>query len=235
MKAITFDATGTLLTVVRPVGETYAEVAMSFGVELAREDLSKGFAAEFPRMPPLAFPGSKPGEIPGLERDWWHRLVGSVVAHAGGVGEFGPFFDALYEHYARGGAWRAYPDALDALRQLKEEGYRLGVVSNYDSRLENVLRALELDHYFDVVVYSSAAGAAKPDPAIFEAALSALSVLPGDAVHVGDQPRTDIEGARACGMHAILLDRTGESRSGTSMVTVSSLLEVRAHLSPTDC
>ena len=80
---------------------------------------------------------------------------------------FSAFFDALYEHYGRGGAWRAYPEAEETLRAMRARGCRTAVISNFDSRLMNILRALELDHYFDLVTYSSASGAAKPESAIF--------------------------------------------------------------------
>ena len=234
MQAITFDATGTLITTTRPVGETYAQIARSFGCELAVDALSRGFATVFPRMPTLAFPGKSPGDIPSLEREWWHNLVSQVIDHAGGIDDFGPFFDALYEHFARGGAWLAYPEVPEVLEQLKSDGYRLGVISNFDSRLENILRALEIDHYFDVVVYSSVAGAAKPDPAIFATALHALSVAPHDTVHVGDRPGTDLQGAHAAGLHALLVDRnsrpTPHAGAGHGSPVISSLRELPEHL-----
>ena len=227
--AVTFDAAGTLITVARPVGVTYAEVARSFGAELAPESLDAGFALGFPRMPPLAFPGAAPGEIPGLERDWWRELVGQVVKQAGGVEDFEPFFDALYESYARGGAWRAYPEALETLQWLKARGYRVGVVSNFDSRLENILRALELDHCLDALVYSSIAGAAKPDAGIFATALRALGTRAEEVLHVGDNERADLEGARAAGLSALRVDRSAGEREAHPDV-ISSLSELRSRL-----
>ena len=217
LRAVTFDATGTLIALARPVGETYAEVARNFGAALDPDAIEIALRKAFPEMPPLAFPGAPANRIPRLERDWWRELVGRVVAGAGGVEPFAPFFDDLYEHYGRGGAWRVYPEVPEALESVRARGYHSAVVSNSDSRLANVLRALELDHYFDAVIYSSTSGAAKPDAAIFTLAVSRLGVRPEEVLHAGDDPRNDVEGARAAGLHGVLVDRgrpSGDTRDG---------------------
>ena len=229
LRALTLDATGTLITLARPVGETYAEVALSLGAEIDPDAVDAGLRTAFPQMPPLAFPGAAPSRIPGLERGWWRELVRRVVAEAGEVESFTAFFDALYEHYARGGAWRSYPEVADALRGLRSRGYRTAVVSNFDSRLVNILRALELDHYFDAVIYSSTSGAAKPQAAIFSLALSRLEVRPDEALHAGNDPCTDVEGARAAGLHSVLVDRSGP-QGGARDGAVASLLELETYL-----
>ena len=229
MRALTLDATGTLIALARPVGETYAEVARSFGADLDPEALEAALRKTFPEMPPLAFPGAPANRIPGLERGWWRELVGRAVAGAGGVAPFAPFFDALYEHYGRGGAWLAYPEAREALEGIRARGYRSAVVSNSDSRLANVLRALELDRYFDAVICSSTSGAAKPEAAIFALAVSRLGAGPGETLHVGDDPHNDVAGARAAGLHGLLVDRrrpAGDAREGV----IASLRELEARL-----
>src|SRR5205807_1475626 len=86
----------------------------------------------------------------------------------------------------------------------------LAVVSNFDGRLPRVLASLGLRPLVDLVVHSTAAAAAKPDPAIFRAALSALGVAPSAALHAGDGPVADVEGARRAGLRAVLLDRRPE-------------------------
>ena len=207
-RALTLDATGTLITLARPVGETYAEIARSFSAHLDPGAVESSLRRVFREMPPLAFPGASPSRVPGLERGWWRKLVSRVVASAGRVDAFSAFFDALYEHYSRGGAWRAYPEAAEVLTAVRARGCRTAVISNFDSRLMNILRALELDHYFDFVVYSSASGAAKPESMIFALTLSRLDVRPDEALHAGNDPRTDVEGALGAGLSAVLLDRT---------------------------
>lgn len=227
LRALTLDATGTLITLARPVGETYAEIARSFGARLDPAAVETSLRTVFLEMPPLSFPGASPSRIPGLERGWWRELVSRVVAAAGQVEAFSSFFDALYEHYARGGAWRAYPEAVEALQAVRSRGCRTAVISNFDSRLMNILRALELDHYFDLVTYSSASGAAKPESAIFALTLSRLDVRPENALHAGNDLRTDVEGARAAGLEGVLIDRA-RGKADPEGGVITSLLDLEA-------
>lgn len=101
----------------------------------------------------------------------------------------------------------SFPDAVRALRQLRRAGRRLAVVSNWDCSLPEVLAATGLAEHVDAVVASAAVGAAKPDPAIFAAALAALGVEPQRALHVGDTLELDVRGAQAAGIDAVLLRR----------------------------
>jgi putative hydrolase of the HAD superfamily len=103
----------------------------------------------------------------------------------------------------------AYPDAAPALRELRAHGLRLVVASNWDCSLGEVLERAGLASLVDGVVSSAMAGAAKPDPALFEAALDLAGCPPERALHVGDSVSKDIEGARCAGIAAVLLDRAG--------------------------
>jgi putative hydrolase of the HAD superfamily len=101
------------------------------------------------------------------------------------------------------------PDAVPALDALRDRGHRLAMVSNWDYTLPDELERLGISHYFEVVAVSATLGVAKPDPRIFHHALQALGVEAGDAVHCGDHPEKDCEGARAAGIRAVLVDREG--------------------------
>ena len=100
-----------------------------------------------------------------------------------------------------------YEDALPVLDDLRSRGIRLGLISNGQRDLEEfaVHHGLEVD----AIVGSLAHGRIKPDPSIFLAALAALEAAPDETVMVGDSYEDDIEGARALGIRAILLDRDG--------------------------
>jgi HAD superfamily hydrolase (TIGR01549 family) len=119
--------------------------------------------------------------------------------------------------------FRAYDDAAPALADLRERGLRLICVSNWDYALPEVLAGCGLAGLLDGVVTSAAVGAGKPDPAIFAAALELAGCEADAALHVGDSPREDIEGATAAGIWALMIDR---ERGGD----VASLAEVAAHL-----
>jgi putative hydrolase of the HAD superfamily len=105
--------------------------------------------------------------------------------------------------------FRAYPEVPDVLARLRARGARLAVVSNWDVSLHDVLERTELRPLVDTVVISAELGVAKPDPAIFRAALERLGTGPDGALHVGDSLEHDVAGARAAGLEAVLVARNG--------------------------
>jgi putative hydrolase of the HAD superfamily len=105
--------------------------------------------------------------------------------------------------------FRAYPEVPGVLARLREGGARLAVVSNWDVSLHDVLERTGLRPLVDAVVISAELGVAKPDPAIFRAALQRLGVAADGALHVGDSLEHDVAGARAAGLDAVLVARNG--------------------------
>ena len=209
IRAVTFDARGTLLKVRSSVGDTYAAVARRHGAELSTAAIEAAFSTVFPSMSPLAFPPMHHGQLRARERQWWRMLVERVFELADQqVDDFEGFFSELYSLYCGAEGWKPYREAASVLCLLRSAGYRLGVVSNFDSRIKDVLLALKMSMWFDAVVFSSRAGVAKPSAGIFQRALAELEVTADQALHVGDSLRNDWEGARNVGMRAILLDRT---------------------------
>jgi putative hydrolase of the HAD superfamily len=98
-----------------------------------------------------------------------------------------------------------FEDVMPVLEELRRAELRLGLVSNGIRDLREFVVHHKLD--VDAVVGSRAHGYVKPHPTIFQAALQQLGVEPADAVMVGDSLEEDIEGARALGLRAILMDR----------------------------
>jgi len=209
VRAVTLDAAGTLFDVAEPVGATYARLAAAHGIAVDPAAIERGFRTAFASAPPLAFPGASPVRLADHERAWWYTLVRAAFGHAAAAPAFDAVFADLYAHYARPAAWRLHPDVPDALAALRAHGMRLGIVSNFDGRLPALVAGLGLAPLVDVVTHSSQVGAAKPDARIFLAALGRLGVAPGEALHVGDDPRADVEGARAAGLAAVLIARRG--------------------------
>lgn len=117
-----------------------------------------------------------------------------------------------------------YPDAVPALRRLRDRGMRLVAVSNWDCSLPGVLEGCGIDGLLDGVVTSAGAGARKPAPAIFAAALELAGVQSDEALHVGDTADEDVAGARAAGIRPLLIDRQGSGGD------ISSLEEIDQHL-----
>lgn len=129
----------------------------------------------------------------------------------------------VYDEFGDPGRWRAYDDVRPAFERLRARGLKVGIVSNWDRRLEHLLRGLGLAEMIDTVVSSAVVGMRKPDPRIFEYACSAIDVAPANCVHVGDHQYADILGATAAGMTAVLIDRHGVDQTGTAIPSLDAL------------
>ena len=95
--------------------------------------------------------------------------------------------------------FHAYADSAPALRALRARGIRTVVVSNWDLSLHERLQETGLAELVDGAVASAEVGSAKPDGAIFAAALGSPGRGAGETWHVGDTPEADVDGARAAG------------------------------------
>jgi putative hydrolase of the HAD superfamily len=116
--------------------------------------------------------------------------------------------------------------AAEAVRELSEAGYRLGVVSNSNGEIDRILAKAGLAKPFEVIVDSGVVGVEKPDPRIFEIALERLDVKPEEAVYVGDLPWVDVRGATAAGIRPILID-PWDAFPEVDVVKIRALGEIR--------
>ena len=226
-----FDVAGTLIRVRDGVGVQYARVAGRFGLAADPNALEREFPRAFRAAPPMAFPGAPADAIPGLEREVWRGIVRDVFAGAGLAAGFAPgafdaYFDAVYRHFEDPTTWEVFPDVMPALSALHALGSPLGVLSNFDSRVLRILQGLGLAPWFRSVTLSSQVGATKPDRAIFARALAYHGVDATQALHVGDSPVEDWEGAHAAGLRAVLIDRSGRHARRPGLVRVGSLVQL---------
>ena len=120
-----------------------------------------------------------------------------------------------------------YSDVVPTLQHLRDSGFKLAIVSNWESPLDPLTERLGIAEYFDVIVAShdTRVRSEKPDPHIFNYALAAVGVSAAEAVHVGDTYAADIVGARGVGIRPILLDRD-DTQTGRWDETVQSLSEL---------
>jgi putative hydrolase of the HAD superfamily len=130
------------------------------------------------------------------------------------VEPFDDFFDAVYQEFTLPGVWRLEPGALELLQDLRRTWYRLGIISNFDLRLHDILRQVGVLDLFEHIVLSSQVGAEKPSPRIFEEALRRFAVEPAELLHVGDEEKADGDGARAFGMQTFILGFAGSGLRG---------------------
>jgi putative hydrolase of the HAD superfamily len=119
-----------------------------------------------------------------------------------------------------------FDEVVESLARLHQQGYRLGVLSNLRRDMDELCQRLGLAPHLDFCISSAEVGAEKPDPAIFQAALERAGVAPEEALHVGDQHRSDVLGAQGVGMHAVLIDRGGWQVNVNDCVKVADLTEL---------
>ncbi|MCT7949248.1 HAD-IA family hydrolase [Ancylothrix sp. C2] len=209
-KVIFLDAVGTLFGAQESIGELYAQVALQFGVDSPPSLLEKAFYKSFKSASPACFPGVKLGDISQQEFDWWYAVSEATFQRAGYLSQFAnfdSFFEKLFDYFATAEPWFVYPDVVPALQKWQQEGIELGVISNFDSRLYQVLESLNLANYFSSVTISTQVGAAKPEQKVFATALEKHHCLALEACHIGDSFKEDYCGAKAAGLQAIWVHR----------------------------
>lgn len=227
---IFFDAADTLFRVRGSVGDVYLQVAEKYGVTIKAEALNRAFLKACQAASAMAFPEAKSSQIPDLEKNWWYQVVYNVFNEIGMFDGFNDYFNDLYETFRGAAGWELFPETKRTLSQLKGRGYRLGLVSNFDSRIFDVCRALEIGEYIDSVSISSYEGASKPSRDIFLSALRKHSASPDEAMHVGDGILEDVRGAQAAGIAAVLLDRSDRYADRSDLIRIRNLDELLALL-----
>ena len=167
-------------------------------------------------LDPTSYDEARARAIETLQRDHslvhdeevWIAFTEQIVLGMGGVGEGARACATdMVREWERHENFALYEDALPVLDELRSHGLKLGLVTNGQRDVAEFAEHHRLR--VDAMVGSKAHGRIKPHPSIFMAALEALEVGPSETAMVGDSYEDDIEGARALGIHAILLDRDG--------------------------
>lgn len=192
--ALLVDAAGTLLHPSEPAAAVYRRYALQHGVSLPEQEI----LARYRRAYNTPW-GRSPIRFVDDGRDFWRFVVGQAT-----LCDSPELFEKIYDYYAQPAAWRLTPGAVDSLGLLKANGYKLAVVSNFDTRLRPLLQRMGIGNLFDEVVVSAEVGVEKPNPVIFEHALQRLGCSAEEVIHVGDDRRNDVWGARDAGIHAWL-------------------------------
>ncbi len=123
-----------------------------------------------------------------------------------------------------------FDDVSPALKELKDKGLILGLISNVEQDMTETLTRLKLPDWLTIIVTSQDAGAGKPRPEIFRYALKKAGIEPAEAIYVGDQYRVDVIGSRGAGLKAILIDRGDYYQDVTDCPRIKSLAEVAGYL-----
>jgi putative hydrolase of the HAD superfamily len=206
IRAVFFDAVGTLIHPEPAAALVYARAARLFGSRHQPETIAERFTAAFARQEAT---DRHSGWITSEQREWerWRTIVSEVLDDAG---DAAACFDYLYSHFARPDSWRCQAGVEALCDSLLTRGYQVGLASNFDGRLHELLRELTpLRCLCNNVVVSFEVGFRKPAPEFFHAMCERTGLLPADILYVGDDPDNDVAGPDAVGMPSILFDPRG--------------------------
>lgn len=236
VKLITFDVTNTLLRMRGSVGEHYAAVAnkyygatqLLFDPDKTGEVFVKAYAEVTRQKPNFGYSNGISSE------DWWHEVVHKVFSTLGlnDLRVLRSISNQLYTDYCYKEKYELFPEVQNVLQKLRQSGeIKLGIISNFDERLELILEQLEIRHFFDFVLCSRLLGVVKPDPIIFTTALILSRVKKASEVlHIGDNIELDYNAAQAVGFNALLISRKdmgeGSLTHKTELRVIDSLTNV---------
>ena len=201
-----FDAGGTLLDPVPSFHELFARVLTEHGHALDPEEIGRGLDAIPRRFVEAADADERWTTSPEGSRRFWVSVYDVFLERAGLPTSDG-LQDALYSAFTDVDNYALLPDVPDTLERLEAAGVSLGIISNFEAWLDELLRHLDVRHRFGVRVISGVEGIEKPDPEIFRRSLERLDLPAAEVVYVGDVPELDIRPALKLGMGAVLIDR----------------------------
>lgn len=228
VSTILLDSLGTLVGLRPPAPALRSVLAERFGLRLEPDAAEQALAAEIAYYRAHLQEGRDAASVAALRTRCAEVLRAALPAS--------PVLEAvspaeMTEALLASLRFEPYPDVAPALASARRRGLRLFVVSNWDASLPDTLSRAGLIGLVDGVVTSARAGVRKPDPAIFEQALALAEVTPAQALHVGDSPVEDIDGARAAGLRAVLVRRDG-SPGPAGVETITGLEEIERLLGP---
>ncbi|HIV04022.1 MAG TPA: HAD-IA family hydrolase [Candidatus Spyradosoma merdigallinarum] len=234
LRVISFDLTGTLLSLSPSLGVLCANAMRELGLEdvppPAIFDAEKKRAQRTVRAKGIA-PTSE-----AHSREYWRAMLWEIFAGRVPTALFPKACETIYARIADAASWRADPAAKNALEAAAFLGLRRAALSNGDARWRNALEKLGLAPLFDEIFLSSETGLAKPDSAAFEHLCLAMKIRRGELMHVGDSLANDVVPAHAAGAEAVWLTRAPDGAPPEQRVSViESLAELPKILQARQC
>jgi len=205
LRAIFFDAVGTLIHPEPSAAAVYWTIGRSFGSRRTQADIAARFVAAFQKQEAI---DRLHGWITNEEREYqrWQHIVADVLDD---VTDPAAVFTELYEHFKRPASWRCDAQSEAVLASLRAEGLAVGLASNFDGRLRGLVQEIKPLTVFGaspLLAISSEVGYRKPAPEFYQALCQAAGCAPARLLYVGDDLVNDYQGARSAGFHAILFD-----------------------------
>jgi putative hydrolase of the HAD superfamily len=205
IRAVVFDAVGTLIVPDPAVALVYADVGRRHGSRYRAEELRPRFFEAFDLQEALDREAGWATDE-ARERERWRAIVAQVIDDSR---DPAACFAELYEHFSRPTSWRCIAGVGDVLAELRRRGMTTAIASNFDHRLPPIVAGLPELADIERIFVSSALGWRKPAGGFFNAVAAGLDVAPGEILFVGDDPTNDYDGATAAGMRVVLFDPAG--------------------------
>ena len=209
IKAVFFDWFNTLAHFDPPREVLYSQAFEQFGIELSPKETIRGILTADRHYFEENAKSPVRERNPQEQLEVYIHYPKTILAQAGiEVAEEVPIkiIQTVVQQYKEM-RFALFDDVLSTLKTLKEQKLTLGLLTNLDRDMKPICQELGLEPYINFTVTSGEAGADKPEPPIFQAALRQAGVEAAEAVHVGDQYKLDVIGARGVGIAPILIDR----------------------------
>jgi len=234
IKAVLFDAGGTLIHPQPSMEQIYASVLTTLGVKVPPDEFAMILRLTIKDYRLRARGGRAP-YLPISEdedKGMWKAIITDLTVGVPALKDVDvdAWAERLYQTLSDPRAWAVYPDAAEVVPKLAGAGFMLGVVSNWNPHLTKILADHGLARHFKTVTVSTLAGVQKPDPQIFQKALQEIGVGPEASIFVGNNYEDDIVGACTAGIRAALLQRNGDRSSQG----ITDLRELLPHLMPAE-
>jgi putative hydrolase of the HAD superfamily len=221
-KAVFFDAGNTLLRPSPSVHEVCSEIFVRNGHEIHINDMHRAIELGDKYYEERYWADDTFWRSESESRAMWVDLYELVANELGINDDCRKLAVEIYDEFGSHHRWELFADVEPVLEELKRRGLKLGIVSNWDTRLTKICFGMGLSDYFDFIISSAAVGRFKPDPDIFNMALRRAGVLAEDVIHVGDHYYADVIGARVVGATPVLIDRA-EKDSSLDCIRISDM------------
>ncbi|XP_022129453.2 rhythmically expressed gene 2 protein [Pieris rapae] len=205
VKLLTFDATNTLLKLCVSPWKFYANVAEKYGYQIHEDEIKKQFLYTYKN---LTKKHPNFGKESILWENWWREIVqGTFEGKIKDNEHIKCIGNKLIQDYKSPKCWFPADGAVDLLEHVKSKCIDIGIVSNFDPRLHEILQSLNLSSYFKFILTSYEIGYSKPDKKIFDSAIehSKLNLCTDACLHIGDDYEKDYLGATKAGWQAFLV------------------------------
>jgi putative hydrolase of the HAD superfamily len=205
-RAVFFDVGETLVHPSPSFPELFARVVEREGHRVLADDVVRASRTVTERFRQASRADERWTTSPERSRAFWVSVYELMLADLGLPSGDG-LRDLLYDAFTDRANYALFDDVRPVLERLASEGYALGIISNFEAWLDDLLVDLAVREAFSVRVISGIEGVEKPDPRIFRLALERAGVEAREAAYVGDNPEFDVDPAAALGMFPVLIDR----------------------------